>query len=54
MDDIKVIKAIQEQKNKQITEDGKPNLDEEHINVMEVRKMTLDEPPFFRKQDPLR
>lgn len=48
------IAAIQADKNNTVTAYGLPPLNDETQYVMGKKRMSLDEPPFFRKQDPLR
>lgn len=54
MSDIENITHIQKEKLNEIVQNGVPPLSKEEEAVMSCKRMSLDEPPFFRKQDPLR
>lgn len=54
MKDLKVMGEIQEEKAKEISEDGNPAISEETKEVLSRKRIAIDQPYTEVKYDPLR
>ena len=52
--DLEIMATIQDEKEKEIVEEGNPTLDEEITDVAEEKRKTFDLPTNAVKVDPLR